>query len=688
MNDSLKLPIESIRHVEGKRAQLLNKLGIQTVEDLLLHLPYRYLDLTRVARIGDQFEGDITCSGTITSVKVKRPRPKLRITEVALTDDTGTVFGVWFNQPWVETVFRTGQHYAFAGTMVYEMGMRRMQNPHIQSLEADQDEPIGEVIALYHSTEGLAQGWIRRIVAEALEAASESEEVLPEELRARRGMRTYLQALHDVHRPASVADAQAARNRLAYQELFEMYLLNAARRYHNIARADGFVHRVDGPLVEQGKRELGVTLTKDQEQAVADILSDLHKPYPMQRLLLGDVGTGKTFVAVMAMFAVADSGTQVALMAPTEVLAKQYAQRIGPILDALNISWVLATSSLTSSERTEVRARIKKGEVTVAFGTHALIQADVEFENLTLAIIDEQHRFGVEQRKALRDKAQRAPDVLSMTATPIPRSLALTVYGDLDISTLRERPIKGAGVTTQLLSFARVAHAHDEVKRALDAGQQAFVLCALIEESTKLEVNAATDLAEELARDEYKDYRVALLHGALKSSEKDAVMEKFRCGAIDVLVSTTVIEVGVDIHSATRMVVYNAERFGLAQLHQLRGRVGRGTIPGKVWLISDAKGSVARERFKALCETDDGFALADIDLALRGAGDVAGTRQHGAATFKAADIVKDIRIIELARRDVTELFESDPDLKKPEHSALQRRLQTLQDGYEKWVSAG
>ena len=688
MSDSLKQPIESVRHVEGRRAKLLNKLDIKTVGDMLLHLPFRYLDLSRVAQIGDQFEGDITCSGTITSVKLKRPRPKLRITEVALTDDTGSVFGVWFNQPWVETVFREGQRYAFAGTMVYEHGLRKMQAPFIQSLEDNQDEPVGEVIPIYPATEGLAQGWIRRIVTEALKEADGIEEVLPEPLRRQRGMRTYAQALRDVHKPVSTEDALAARNRLAYQELFEMYLLNVARRYRDMKSAQGFAHNVSGEMIGRGESALEVSFTDDQKQAIADILNDMEKPYPMQRLLLGDVGTGKTFVATMALFAIADSNAQVAMMAPTEVLAKQYAQKIGPILDTLGISWALITSSLTAAERAETLSRIADDDITVAFGTHALIQQDVEFNNLTLAIIDEQHRFGVEQRQVLRGKAKVVPDMLSMTATPIPRSLALTMYGDLDISLLRERPIKGAGVSTQMRSFARVGQAHEAVKQALDKGQQAFVVCALIEESTKLEVNAATDLAEELAENEYKDYRVALMHGSLKAAQKDAIMQQFRAGEIDVLVSTTVIEVGVDIHNATQMIVYNAERFGLTQLHQLRGRVGRGETAGHMWLISDGRGAVARERFEALCSTDDGFVLADIDLALRGAGDITGTRQHGMASFKVADVIQDLPIMELAQRDVAELFANDPELQKPEHSALKRRLEILQDGYEKWVSAG
>ena len=688
MHDKLSLPIESIRHVEGRRAELLRKLGIETVGDVLLHLPSRYLDVSRVVRIGDQFEGDITCSGTITSVKTKRPRPKLRITEVALTDDTATVLGVWFNQPWVETVFKVGQRYAFAGAMSYDYGMRRMQAPFIHPLDSDEAEATGEVIPVYPTTDGLAQGWIRRIAAQALDMVAHEDDLLPADLRTRHNMRSYVQALRDVHTPSSVLDAQAARNRLAYQELFDLALLNDALKYAQSEQVQGFAHMIEHIDIDAQQGELGITFTEDQAEATRDVLRDMGSPHPMHRLLLGDVGTGKTLVATMALMAAAHSGSQAAMMAPTEVLAKQYAQKVGPILDMHDISWTLLTSSLSVAQRRERLERISSGEVAVAFGTHALIQPDVVFSHLTLAVIDEQHRFGVEQRRLLREKSSVMPDMLAMTATPIPRSLALTLYGDLDISSLRQRPIEGAGTATHMRSFKQVSEVHQTVREALDQGRQAFIVCALIEESTKLEVKAATELAAELAVQEYANYRVELMHGALKPAQKDEIMQWFRDGQIDVLVSTTVIEVGVDIHNATQMVIYNAERFGLAQLHQLRGRVGRGTISGVVWLVSDSKGPVARQRFEALCSTDDGFELADIDLALRGAGDVTGKRQHGMATFRVADLVRDLGIIELAKKDVTRIMAEDPTLESPQYATLRKRLDRLRGEYEKWVSAG
>ncbi|MCL2818838.1 MAG: ATP-dependent DNA helicase RecG, partial [Actinomycetia bacterium] len=569
-----------------------------------------------------------------------------------------------------------------------ERGMRQMNAPFTQLLEGDSEALSGQIIPIYPSTEGLAQGWIRRIIGQALEQVGELEEVLPDELRKRHGMRTFSEALLAVHNPRSVEDAAAARNRIAYQELFELSLCNAARRLKDSEEADGFAHTIDSELFEKGHDVIGVTLTPDQSRALEDIVADMQRPSPMQRLLIGDVGTGKTFVALFALLMAVSSNTQAAMMAPTEVLAKQYAEKIGPLLDKLDIAWALLTSSLNAQERNDAYARLASGEVAVAFGTHALIQEAVVFDNLTLAIIDEQHRFGVEQRLKFRYKAQVSPDMLAMTATPIPRSLALTVFGDLDISTLHTRPIAGSGVRTHMRPLGKVWQAHEAVKRDLAKGQQAFIVCALIDESTKLEVNAATALAEQLARDEYRDHRVALLHGALKPAEKDAIMEQFRAGQIDVLVATTVIEVGVDIHNVTQMIIYNAERFGLAQLHQLRGRVGRGAIPGEVWLVSDGRSSGAKQRFEALCSTDDGFELADIDLALRGAGDMLGTRQHGAVSFRVADLSRDLPIIELAQRDVAELMDDDPHLQRPQHALLKNRLELLQEVYETWVSAG
>jgi len=688
MNEILSQPIRTIRHVEQRRAPLLEKLGIETVGDLLLHLPSRYLDMSQVARIGDQFEGDLTCSGTITSVRIKRPRPKLRITEVALTDETGTVFGVWFNQPWVATTLREGQSCTFAGTMTYERGMRQMNAPFIQPLTDDDTAVSGTIKAIYPTTEGLPQGWLRRIIDEALVMADGLVEIIPESIRASHRMRTYLQALRDVHHPLSIEDAHAARNRLVYQEMFELSLLNEMRRYQDTQGTEGYAHRLSDGLVEEMQRLLEVTFTEEQLSAIEDIAGDMGCPHPMQRLLLGDVGTGKTFVATVALCIAATSDMQAAVMAPTEVLAKQYAERIGPFLDAREVSWMLLTSSLTSKQRAEALSAIAAGEVDVVFGTHALIQPDVVFKNLTLAVIDEQHRFGVAQRSMLRQKAHCAPDTLSMTATPIPRSLALTLFGDLDISTIRKRPIKGAGVTTSMRSTSQVVDVHEEVRAALDRGQQAFIVCALIDESTVLEVHAATELASSLAVNEYRDYRVGLIHGNMRPSERDDVMRRFREGAIDVLVSTTVIEVGLDIHNATQMVVYNAERFGLAQLHQLRGRVGRGAIPGRMWLISDGRSAGAQQRLEALCAIDDGFKLADIDLALRGAGDILGTRQHGSASFRVTDVVGDLAIIELAKRDAKSLLAGDRQLEKTEHELLKSRLELLREGYETWVGAG
>jgi len=679
-------PLSHARHVDGAREKLLKKLSLETVYDLLMYAPFRYIDLSNLARIGNQLEGDITVSGEVVSVQTKRPRPKLQVTEVALTDGSGTVLGVWFNQPWVETVYKVGDRCAFSGTMTYQYGMRRMAAPFVQKLGVD-DEAQGRVFPVYRLTEGLSQGWMRRIVIDVLADTTFAEEILPDELRVRHRMRTLEQALHDVHAPTVFAESSAARNRLAYQEFFELSVLKEMQRRSETVERVGYAHTVTGSLVERGIAALGVTLTDEQTAALDRIWQDMAAPVPMQRLLLGDVGTGKTFVAAGALFAAAESGTQAAMMAPTEILALQYAEKLGPILDEVGIAWRVLVGATKEAERREILTAVREGECCVVFGTHALMQPEVEYANLTLAIIDEQHRFGVDQRKALTEKAVN-PDVLVMTATPIPRSLALTIYGDLAVTLITKRPIEGAGVTTHLIHPANDERAHRAVKDALKAGRQAYIVCALIESSTKVEARAATELAEKLAKSVYRDYRVGLLHGSLPVADKEEVMRRFRAGELDVLVATTVIEVGVDVQNVTEILIYNAERFGLAQLHQLRGRVGRGEHPGEAWLISEARAPRTRQRLEALKSTTDGFRLAEVDLEIRGPGEVMGTRQHGLAEFRVAHLVEDLPILELAKADAAALVAADPTLAAPTHRALNARIEELRTRYASWVSAG
>jgi len=651
-------PVLSARYVNEERADQLEKLGITHIGQLLYHKPLRYLDLTHIQALAEVHLGEATVIGRVHEVKERHLRSKLFVTEVTLTDGTGTLIGVWWNQHWVKKAFSPGETVAFAGSVKLEYGLNRIVQPFYEKLvflegssRADAPTHLGRILPVHPTTEGLPVGWLRRIIGAAIDDYADVPEYLPASLLERRDLMPYAQALRQLHFPNSLEAAEAARRRLAYGEFFDFQLLMARRGWRARNEYGGWTHETNGPLLARFRKELPLTLTDDQICAVAEVLRDLGNPEPMNRLLLGDVGTGKTLVATYALIAVADTCTQVAMMAPTEVLAQQYAHKIGPQLDALGISWALLTSSTPLVERTRIQQGLADGSITVAFGTHALLEENISFMALTLVIIDEQHRFGVEQRQGLQKKAQ-APDVLIMTATPIPRTLALLAYGDLQISYLRTRPIKGAGVTTYLVDATRLGEAYATVRHAVAAGQQAYIVCALVEESETLDLRSVEEEAARLKTEEFEGLSVEILTGKMRSADKVATMERFRAGETQVLVATTVIEVGVDVPNATVMVVLDADRFGLAQLHQLRGRVGRGAVAGQVWLVARHANAEARQRLQALVDIDDGFRLAELDLEMRGAGELLGSRQSGLARFALGDILTDRDLVTEARADV------------------------------------
>ena len=684
-------PVTDVRFVDPARAEALGRLGIATVGDLLRHYPHRWLDLRTSAPLARLPLGqEATAVGTVHEVVVKRPRPRLSITEVAITDDSGVLVGVWFNQPYLAQRFRPGDRVAFAGVVQMEFGLRQMRSPFVERLgSADDATWLGRILPVHPATEGLSSNWIRRLVAEALDEFGDVPDPLPASLRVERGLVPLASALRDIHFPPDMDARDAARRRLAYQELLMLQLGMASRRHALVAERKGFAHSVDGGLKASVRRALPFSLTGDQEAALCEILSDMASPRPMNRMLLGDVGTGKTAVAALALAAAADSHTQAAMMAPTEVLARQYAGAVGPLLDAAGVSWRLLTGSTPAPERREILAGLVSGEIEVAFGTHALLTEAVEFAALTLAIVDEQHRFGVTQRLALRAKGA-AVDLLVMTATPIPRSLALTVYGDLDASYLREHPRAGARqrVITRLVPRSERDEAYDVVRSAVAAGRQAYVVCALVDDSEATEAKAAVREAERLRTRVFRDLRVGLLTGQMRPSDKTATMEDFRAGRIDVLVATTVIEVGVDVPNATVMVVEDAERFGLAQLHQLRGRVGRGGNGGEVLLFADPKTAEARERMEAFVTISDGFELAEKDLLLRGEGQLLGERQHGLAELRLASIAHDTALIAEAREDAQGIVSRDPHLAGVRDALLLAEMRRSLGRDWEWVRAG
>lgn len=681
--------VSAARFVDATRAGALERMGIVTIGDLVRHYPFRYLDLTSTATLRDVRPGqEATVVGKVHQVQVKRPKPRLNITEVSIFDGTGVLIGVWFNQPWVQTRFSTGETVAFSGKVEIDYGLKQIKTPFVEKLGEKGVAPeVGRVLPVHRATEKLSTGWLRRLVAAAVDDVADVSDHLPATLRLKRGLVPLAAALRDIHFPRTMADAHAARHRLAYDELLSLQLYMAMRRHALTREQAGLAHSVDGPGLGRLRAAIPFQLTADQQRATTEILADMAEPRPMNRMLLGDVGTGKTLVAAQALASAADTGAQAAMMAPTEVLALQYAEKVGPLLDEAGITWALLTGSTPAAARRSTLASVVAGEVQVLFGTHALLEESVAFRRLSLVIVDEQHRFGVSQRLGLRGKGASV-DLLVMTATPIPRSLALTLYGDLATSYLRERPHEKAGVTTHLTTIAGSGKAHGAVKKAVKQGRQAYIVCSLVEESDSAEAKAATREAERLRNQVFPTLRVGLLTGRMRPAEKAKTMSDFRAGEIDVLVSTTVIEVGVDVPNATVMIVENADRFGLAQLHQLRGRVGRGEHPGEVWLVSDARGAEARQRLTTLVETSDGFAIAEADLKLRGEGQVLGDRQHGLPDLRLASLVDDLDLVELARKDAYSLISRDPHLSAPEHAPLLREVKRAFSAAWEWVSSG
>lgn len=685
-------PVTSVRHVDTARAEALKRLGITTVGELVTHYPFRYIDLTQISSISDLKPGqDATVVGQVREIHVKRPRPRLDIVEIAITDESGCILvGVWFNQTYMAKRFTKGDRVAFAGTTHYEFGLTQMRNPFVEKLGSeDGDVRLSRIVPVHRTTEGLSTNWLRRLIASALDQYGDIPDFLPAGVRVARGLVSRRYALRSIHFPTDMSAVSQARRRLAYDELFCLQIGMAMRRHRLTAERRGVAHRLDGPALKTLRSQLPFPLTGDQSKAVQEILDDMASLRPMNRILIGDVGTGKTIVAAHALAACADSGKQAAMMAPTEVLAFQYAKKIGPLLDSVGVRWSLLTGSAIAAEKKRILTAIADGSTHVVFGTQALLEPSVKFAHLTLAIVDEQHRFGVTQRLSLRGKGP-AVDLLVMTATPIPRSLALTFYGDLATSYLRQRPGNKSEqhVTTELISKSGRESAYHAIKQAVSEGQQAYIVCALVDESDAVEVRSAIKEAERLRTKVFPTLRVGLLTGRMRPAEKARVMTEFREGHIDVLVSTTVIEVGIDVPNATIMIVENGERYGLAQLHQLRGRIGRGEHPGKFFVVADPKTREAKERMNSIVAITDGFALAEADLALRGYGQLFGERQSGLPELKVASLVDDEGILAMAHDDAVAVVNLDPLLKSLQHRPLAIEASRRFGPAWRWVSSG
>lgn len=688
---ALDAPVKKVRAVTETRAKVLEKLSIYSIRDLLLHLPTHYLDYTDLssiaaARIGEE----TTIVGSVGRIKVKQTR-RFPVTEVYLLDNTGVLKVTFFRAPWVSRQVSEGDVLAVSGKVKFSYGYKEMASPFWEKV-ADhgaressgvEAQSYARIVPVHALTQGISAAWMRRLEINALEKVHGLLDFLPSHLLTKYGFMGLSGALSAVHFPHSLPEAEAARRRLAFDELICLQLALRARAALFGEPTEGYSHTIEGQHIKALRKALPFKLTEEQDKAVQEILADMARVRPMNRLLLGDVGTGKTIVATFACVAAADSESQAAVMVPTSVLASQYASKVGELLDAVGVSWALLTGSTPQAERANIEKSIASGEISVVFGTQALLSKNVTFKKLSLVVVDEQHRFGVEQRASIAEKGKLA-DILTMTATPIPRTLALSLYGDVEVSRIKNRPIAGAGSKTVVLTPENLDIAYGAIEQELQAGHQAYVVCARIEEEEdKKEQSDTTQQGRErkllsaeqvykhYSSQTFKNWRVGLLTGALKPQEKDDVMAQFRDHKLDILVSTTVIEVGVDVPNATALLVLDADRFGLATLHQLRGRVGRGSVSGKVFLSSPySKKSASRQRLEALEKSNDGFELAELDLKLRHEGDIVGFKQSGETTLSVADLVKDIDLVEAAYREVSEMLQNDETLRNPTYVPL------------------
>jgi ATP-dependent DNA helicase RecG len=687
----LSTPLQFLKGVGPRRAADLERAGLLSVEDLLYRFPLRYEDRSQLQPIAALKPGQpAAVAGRISVCGLRSTRrPGFKIFEAAVEDGTGSLRAVWFNQPFLRDILMRGQRLVLYGP-VEMRGSASLQitNPQYEILDDEEGEMIhtGRIVPVYEKTGAVTPKMQRRLVYDALQRLpADLPDQLPEDVRLRLGLPSRYAALLATHFPpddVSVGELNlfrtAAQRRLIFEEafLFQMGVI-ARRRFAASERKPAEV-RVDDRIRESARKVLPFKLTNGQRQALKEIVEDLQRPQPMNRLLQGDVGAGKTIVALLAALVEMENGLQVAFMAPTEILAEQHFLNISRLLQASRFRVALLTGSTPGAARREQLAEVEAGTIPLVVGTHALVQGDVNFKRLGLAVIDEQHRFGVMQRATLRSKGLH-PDVLVMTATPIPRTLALTVYGDLDVSVIRDMPPGRLPIKTLAKPESRRDEVYAFVREQLDAGRQAYVIYPLVEESAKVDLKAATEMADHLATEVFPHYRVGLLHGRMKADGKDRVMKAFASGELHILVSTTVVEVGVDVGNASVMIVEHAERFGLSQLHQLRGRVGRDRHQSFCFLLYQSPLSdEARERLHAMTETADGFEIAERDLRLRGPGDFFGTRQAGMPTFRMVDLVRDRETLDVAQREAIAWFEKST----PAPAAVEKLLQNWESRFK------
>lgn len=686
--------IQFIKGVGPAKKKLFANLGIENIEDLFYFFPRRYEDRTQLTPIAKLKLGEVaTISGEVFVKGARRSWfTKKHVSEVVVDDQSGRIFCIWFNQPYLENYFKPGTKAVFYGKVEMYKNRIQMVAPEYEIIDGDEKESlnIGRIVPIYPLTKGITQRYLRRIIRSCLDRFKEQlTDPLPVFLRNKYRLVNLKHSIDSIHFPENAAAQESALKRISFEEFF-FFQLSVFLRRLSIAQKKGVAHKITSDFMREYAQSFPFELTKAQSRAINEITGDMQKQSPMLRLLQGDVGCGKTVVAFFGCVAAVKNGLQAAFMAPTEILARQHYETIGRILASgpfKNLRAALLIGEISAAEKQEILDGLKKGAIDLVVGTHAILNEGVQFKNLSFAVIDEQHKFGVRQRALLSAKGSN-PDVLIMTATPIPRSLCLTLYGDLDLSTIDEMP-KGRGkVTTRLFYSEQAPEAYALIRQQVVAGQQVYIVYPIIEESETLDLKAAQAMFKHFQQHEFKDLRLGLIHGRLGKKESTEVMKKFKDKEIDILVATTVLEVGVDVPNANVMVIEHAERFGLSQLHQLRGRIGRGQKDGMCLLIAEPATFDGQERLAAILSSTNGFDIAQKDLDIRGPGEFFGRHQHGLNELRFANPATQMDILELARKEAAAIIQADPKLEQPADKELKRIIQRRYPKYLAMVEAG
>lgn len=667
---NLNKEVQYIKTVGPNRAELLNKLGILTLKDLITYFPREYEDRGKTKKICECVNGETALIEAVVVSRVVEIKMRGKsMYKLQLRDDTGTCTALWFNQSYLKNIFKPGEKYKFYGKFAIQYGRVEIVSPVFD--KANQEKNTGKIIPIYPLTKNLTQNVLRKIIELGLsEVENELEETLPEYILEKYNLMNLNKTIKKIHFPERLEEFESARKRLAFEELLtiQLALLELKESYLNDKNGIAFSKETK---ISEIINELPFKLTKAQLRVLEEIENNMESNKEMNRLLQGDVGSGKTIIAMLAAYKAVKSGYQVAIMAPTAILAVQHLESFEQILNSKGIKCELLISSTTKKQKERIREKLKNGEIDILIGTHAILEENVEFQKLGLVVTDEQHRFGVKQRTKITLKGKN-PDVLVMSATPIPRTLALILYGDLDISIIDELPPNRKKIETYAVRKNMEERVNKFIEQQIQEGRQAYIVCPLVEEDDESNLKAVTSLAEKYKKEIFSEYQVEYLHGKMRPKEKEEIMNRFKDGDIDILISTTVIEVGVNVPNASLMIVENAERFGLAQLHQLRGRVGRGEYKSYCILKYDGNSENTKERMKVMCQTNDGFIISEKDLELRGSGDFFGTAQHGLPELKVANLFEDMALLKEAQKLATKILEDDRKLEEPKNKKLKK----------------